>query len=109
MLNTALKYFLAVVNAGSLTVAAQKLHVAPSAVSRMVKKLEDQHQTLLFDRHARGMVLTEAGELLAAYARRAYLESERAHAEIRDLSYIGQKLIKLSANQAFGRELLPRA
>lgn len=108
MLNIALKYFLAVVNAGSLTVAAQKLHVAPSAVSRMVKKLEDQHQTLLFDRHARGMVLTEAGELLAAYARRAYLESERAHAEIRDLSYIGQKLIKLSANQAFGRELLPR-
>lgn len=109
MLNTALKYFLAVVNAGSLTVAAQKLHVAPSAVSRMIKKLEDKHQTSLFDRHARGMVLTEAGELLAAYARRAYLESERAHAEIRDLSYIGQKLIKLSANQAFGRELLPRA
>lgn len=108
MLNTALKYFLQVVNSGSLTVAAQKLHVAPSAVSRMIKKLEDEHQTSLFDRHARGMVLTEAGELLAAYARRASLEAERARSDIRDLSRIGQRLVKMSANQAFGRELLPR-
>jgi DNA-binding transcriptional LysR family regulator len=108
MLNTALIYFLEVVNAGSLTLAAQKLHVAPSAISRMVQKLEEEYQTRLFDRHARGMVLTESGELLAAYARRAYLESERAHSEIRDLSHVGQQLIRLSANQAFGRELLPR-
>lgn|SRR5690606_18970485 len=107
MLNTALKYFLEVVNVGSLTLAAQRLHVAPSAVSRMVRKLEDEHQTPLFDRHTRGMMLTEAGELLAAYARRVHLESERARAEIRDLSYVGKRLIKLSANQAFGRELLP--
>lgn len=108
MLNTALRYFLEVVDSGSLTLAAQKLHVAPSAVSRMVRKLEEEHQTLLFDRHARGMVLTEAGQLLKAYARRASLEAERARAEIRDLNQVGQKLIRISANQAFGRELLPR-
>ncbi len=102
MLNTALRYFLEVVDSGSLTVAAQKLHVAPSAVSRMVRKLEEEHQTLLFDRHARGMVLTEAGQLLKAYARRASLEAERARAEIRDLSEIGQKLIRISANQPSG-------
>ena len=108
MLNTALRYFLEVVDAGSLTLAAQKLHVAPSAVSRMVRKLEDEHQAQLFERHARGMVLTEAGQLLKAYARRASLDAERARAEIRELSQIGQKLIRVSANQAFGRELLPR-
>lgn len=108
MLNTALQYFLGVVDTGSLTGAAQKLHVAPSAVSRMIRKLEEEHQTLLFDRHARGMVLTEAGQLLKAYARRAALESERARTEIRELSQVGQKLIRISANQAFGRELLPR-
>ncbi|CAM3871091.1 LysR family transcriptional regulator [Bordetella flabilis] len=108
MLNTALKYFLEVVNTGSLTVAAQALHVAPSAVSRMIRKLEDEYSTVLFDRHARGMVLTESGELLAAYARRAYLEAERARSDIRDLSQVGQRMVKISANQAFGRDLLPR-
>lgn len=108
MLNTALQYFLEVVNTGSLTGAAQKLHVAPSAVSRMIRKLEEDHKTLLFERRARGMELTEAGELLKAYARRAALDSERARAEIRELSQVGQKLIRISANQAFGRELLPR-
>ena len=105
MLNTALKYFLEVVNTGSVTVAAQKLHVAPSAISRMIKKLEEEHETQLFGRHARGMHLTEAGELLASYARRTHLESERTVADIRDLRRVGPKLLKISANQAFGREL----
>ncbi|ARP83455.1 LysR family transcriptional regulator [Bordetella genomosp. 8] len=108
MLNTALKYFLEVVNNGSLTVAAQALHVAPSAVSRMIRKLEDEYHTVLFDRHARGMVLTESGQLLAAYARRAHLDAERVRSDVRDLSQVGQRLVKISANQAFGRELLPR-
>lgn len=107
MLNTALKYFLEVVNTGSLTEAALKLHVAPSAISRMIRKLEAEHQTHLFERHARGMLMTEAGELLAEYARRTHLEAERARTEIRELTQIGQKLIKISANQAFSAALLP--
>jgi DNA-binding transcriptional LysR family regulator len=107
MLNTALKYFLEIVSSGSLTMAAHKLHVAPSAVSRMVRKLEDEHGMALFERHSRGMVLTEAGRLLASYARRASLESERVRADIRGLHGIEQTLIKVSANQAFANELLP--
>ncbi len=107
MLNTALKYFLEVVNTGSLTEAAQKLHIAPSAISRMIRKLEDEHHTHLFERHARGMLLTEAGELLAAYARRAHLEAERTRTEMSELAHLGQKLIKISANQAFSADLLP--
>jgi len=108
MLNTALKYFLEVVNHGSLTTAAQSLHVAPSAVSRMIRKLEDEYATVLFDRSARGMVLTESGQLMAAYARRAHLDAERARSDVRDLGHVGQRLVKISANQAFGGELLPR-
>lgn len=107
MLNIALKYFLEVVNTGSLTEAGQKLHIAPSAISRMIRKLEDEHCTHLFERHARGMLLTEAGELLAAYARRTHLEAERTRTEMSELAHLGQKLIKVSANQAFSAELLP--
>ena len=67
----AVRYFLEVVRAGSVKDAAQKLNVAPSAVSRQVARLEQELDTLLFDRHARGMVPNAAGELLAAHARRA--------------------------------------
>jgi DNA-binding transcriptional LysR family regulator len=108
MLNTALRYFLEVVNSGSLTEAAHALHVAPSAVSRMIRKLEEEYGTVLFDRNARGMELTESGRLMGAYARRAHLDAERARSDVRDLSKVGQRLVKISANQAFGRELLPR-
>ena len=107
MLNTAIRYFLEVVNCGSMTLAAQNLHVAPSAVSRMVRKLEDEHEVALFERHAKGIVLTEAGRMLADYARRTALDAERARLDISDLKQIGQRLIRISANQAFGKELLP--
>jgi len=107
MLNTAFKYFLEVVNTGSLTVAAQRLHVAPSAVSRMIRKLEDEYEIALFERHGRGMVLTEGGEILATSARRSQLEAERARLDISDLRKVGKRVIRISANQAFGMELLP--
>ncbi|MFC4276228.1 LysR family transcriptional regulator [Achromobacter aloeverae] len=107
MLNTAFRYFLEVVNAGSLTGAALRLHVAPSAVSRMIRKIEDEYDIALFERHGRGMVLTEAGEILATSAKRSQLEAELARTDIGDLRKVGQRLIRISANQAFGMELLP--
>ena len=107
MLNNAIKYFLEVVNCGSMTVAANNLRVAPSAVSRMVRKLEEEHDVALFERHAKGIVLTDAGRLLADYARRTALDAERARLDIGDLKQVGQRLIRVSANQAFGKELLP--
>ncbi|ALM82756.1 LysR family transcriptional regulator [Bordetella sp. N] len=107
MLSTAFRYFLEVVEAGSLTGAALRLHVAPSAVSRMIRKLEDEYDTALFERHGRGMVLTEAGEILATSAKRSQLEAEHARTDITDLRKVGKRLIRISANQAFGMELLP--
>lgn len=107
MLNTAFRYFLAVVEAGSLTGAAWSLHVAPSAVSRMVRKLEEEYGVPLFERHGRGMVMTEAGEILAHSAKRGQLEAEHARMDILDLRKTGTRLIRISANQAFGMDLLP--
>lgn len=64
MLSTMSRYFLAVAEARSVTEAGQRLHVAPSAVSRQVALLEDTMGCALFERQARGMALTEAGERL---------------------------------------------
>ena len=76
---TAVRYFLEVVRTGSVKEAATKLNVAPSAVSRQVARLERELDTLLFDRHARGMVPNAAGELLAAHAKRVQQDLSLIH------------------------------
>ncbi len=69
-----LRIFHAVADAGSLTAAGEFLHLSQSAVSRQIRALEIQLSTTLFHRHARGLILTEQGELLfdatSAMARR---------------------------------------
>lgn len=79
-----LRIFHAVADAGSLTHAGNSLHLSQSAVSRQIRALEESLSTTLFHRHARGLILTEQGELLfdATSAIRKRLES--AEARIRD-------------------------
>ena len=68
LLSLPLRYFLEVARTGSVNQAAQRLHVAASAVSRQLGKLEDSLGVVLFERQARGMALTEAGARLMAHA-----------------------------------------
>ena len=64
-----LKYFDEVVRAGSIRLAAERLHVAPSAVNRRIQDLEEELGLPLFERLPRGMRLTAAGELFVTYVR----------------------------------------
>ena len=107
MISTALRYFLEAVDSGTIAEAAQRLHVAPSAVSRMIRKLEEEHGVTLIERRPRGIVPSEAGTLLAEYGRRVILDSERTRADILELSTAGQRTIRVATNQAFGTELMP--
>jgi DNA-binding transcriptional LysR family regulator len=59
-----LRIFHAAAEAGSFTHAGDALHMSQSAVSRQVSALERELKVALFHRHARGLVLTEQGELL---------------------------------------------
>lgn len=59
-----LRVFHAVAEAGSLTHAGDQLHLSQSAISRQIRGLEEQLSATLFHRHARGLLLTEQGELL---------------------------------------------
>jgi LysR family nitrogen assimilation transcriptional regulator len=65
-----LRYFIAVAEAGSFSAAAERHYVAQSALSRHVKSLEAQLGGELFSRGARGVELTESGELLFRRAKR---------------------------------------
>lgn len=59
-----LRIFHAAAEAGSFTHAGDQLHMSQSAVSRQISALEANLKVTLFHRHARGLVLTEQGELL---------------------------------------------
>jgi DNA-binding transcriptional LysR family regulator len=106
--DTALRYFLEVARSGSLTEASAHLHVAASALSRQIQGLESALGTTLFERHARGMVLTEAGEVLALHARRAQLDAERALDEIGALRGLRAGQVRLATSDAFANEFVPR-
>ena len=102
-----LRYFMEVVHAGSVTEAAARLDVAPSAVSRQIARLERELDTLLFERRARGMSLNAAGELLAAHARRAWLDIERVTEDIHALQGLRIGKVKIVSTEGFAYELLP--
>lgn len=79
-----LRIFHAVADAGSLTHAGDTLHLSQSAVSRQVRALEEALNTTLFHRHARGLILTEQGELLFDATRAMSKRLDAASARIRD-------------------------
>ncbi len=79
-----LRIFHAVADAGSLTHAGDVLHLSQSAVSRQIRSLEDELNATLFHRHARGLILTEQGELLFDATRHMAKRLDAAAARIRD-------------------------
>ncbi|WP_017345952.1 LysR family transcriptional regulator [Pantoea sp. A4] len=106
---TAVLYFLQVVNSGSISEAAARLHVVPSAISRQIARLESELDVSLFERQARGMTLTPAGELLAGYARRTLLDAENVTNEIKARKQESAELIKIACTQGFASHCLPDA
>ena len=99
VISLGLRYFLEVARSGSIAAAGAQ-HVAASAVSRQIAKLEDELGIALFERQARGMALSDAGRQLAAYASAAALEAERVATEIRHRGEQGDVTVRLAAPRA---------
>jgi LysR family nitrogen assimilation transcriptional regulator len=81
-----LRTFLVVAETGSLSRAAGRLRIAQPALSRQIRMLEDEVGAALFHRHARGMALSEAGEILVAHARGALRELDQAKSDLSALA-----------------------
>jgi DNA-binding transcriptional LysR family regulator len=77
-----LRIFHAAAEAGSFTHAADKLHLSQSAISRQVSSLEQDVGVALFNRHARGLILTEQGEILFRTAHDVLMKLENATAQL---------------------------
>ncbi|KMO19626.1 LysR family transcriptional regulator [Methylobacterium indicum] len=107
MQTTALRYFLAVARDGTIAAASARLNVAPSAISRQIANLEAELACLLFERRPRGMVLSQAGELLARHARQVLASAEQVVTEIRELEGLWRGLVRVATTEAFAIDLVP--
>ncbi|WP_152561214.1 LysR family transcriptional regulator [Halomonas salina] len=102
-----LRYFQSVALTGSLSSAAEELHVAVSAVSRQITNLENRLEIKLFDRQPRGMKLTEAGELLLAYSLRNQLEISQVLSEMQGVVKRQKMTIKVACPEGMAWNFLP--
>lgn len=77
-----LRLVTAIADSGSLTRAAELVHLAPSSASHRLTQLEAALGVPLFGRHARGLTPTVAGESLLRHARQVFAQLEQMHADL---------------------------
>ncbi len=111
-----LRYFVAIAEEGSFTRASERLWVAQPALSSQVRRLEAELGIQLFERHARGIAVTPAGELFLERARVVLAAAEAARSTGQDLNagLVGTIRLGIDAGltwdgtalllEAFGRE-----
>ncbi|MEK8052818.1 LysR family transcriptional regulator [Ideonella sp. DXS22W] len=109
LLSMPMRYFAAVADAGSVSRAAQRLHVAGSAVSRQITALEDSLGVRLFQRAQRGMRLTEAGDRLAAHLRVLCTDAAHTLGAVRGLHDEAERSVRIACTEGFAAGLLPQA
>ena len=80
-----LRTLIHVAELGSLSKAADRLRIAQPALSRQVRLLEDELKVRLFERHGRGMVMTEQGRDVLRHAQRVMLELDEIRSVVSDM------------------------
>ncbi|GAA0774921.1 LysR family transcriptional regulator [Roseibium denhamense] len=97
-----LRIFHAAAQAGSFTHAGDSLHMSQSAVSRQVSALELDLGVALFHRHARGLLLTEQGELLFRTASDVMMKLEAVQSSLKDSKEKPSGVLKVTTTVGLG-------
>lgn len=97
-----LRVFHAAAEAGSFTHAAETLHLSQSAISRQVSALEQDVGVPLFHRHARGLVLTEQGELLYRTAHDVLMKLESVKLRLTEAKDRPSGLLRVTTTVGLG-------
>lgn len=101
-----LKYFNAVCTYGTVSGAAESLHIAQPSLSNSIKELENEFGVTLFKRQHRGMVLTEAGEILLKMSLDILERAERTEKMMKDMGK-EKKTLKLGVPPMTGSLIMP--
>ncbi len=97
-----LRIFHAVADAGSFTHAGEALNLSQSAVSRQISTLEESLGLTLFHRHARGLILTEQGEILHNAARDIFDKLAAIESELDDSNQLPEGPLRITVTDFIG-------
>jgi LysR family hydrogen peroxide-inducible transcriptional activator len=104
-----LRYFVATAEAGSVSRAAMRCHVAQPSLSQQLRRLESTLGAELFDRQARGVVLTDAGRALLPRARRILAEVHDVETNLERDVEEGRGVLTVGAIPTMAPYLMPPA
>ena len=99
-------YLYEAVTAGTIRAAADKLNVAPSAISRHITLLEEELSCQLIERHRTGVTVTQAGEIVLRYYRETKSSEESCIAKLSALQGLQLGHIKLVIGEGFVSDLM---
>ena len=102
-----LRLFVAVAEAQNLTRGAARVHLAASSASHRIRLLEEGIGTQLFNRQARGVSLTQAGDALLRHARKVFAQLEQMHADLAPYAAGVRAHVSLWANTHATHTFLP--
>src|SRR5918997_2794399 len=103
-----IRIFCDVADAGSFTRAGDHLGLSQSAVSRQISALEQDLKVPLFHRHARGLILTEQGDLLYQAAREIRTKLDVTRSRFQEANEIPSGELRVNATVGFGATWLAR-
>ncbi len=104
-----LRIFHAVAEAGSFTHAGDALNLSQSAISRQISTLEESLGVTLFHRHARGLLLTEQGELLQKAAKDIFGKLAMIEGQLVDSKQLPEGPLRITTTEFIGASwLAPR-
>jgi LysR family transcriptional activator of nhaA len=98
-----LRYFLTIAQAGTLTKAAERLNVSPSAVSVQVQALEAQLGHDLFERRGRGLLLTETGRMVLERAESIFDAGDELVSAVKGLDGAKRTTVRIGALATLSR------
>jgi DNA-binding transcriptional LysR family regulator len=104
-----LRVFARVMDRGNFSLAASDLGLTPSAVSKLISRLEDRLGVRLLERSTRRLALTPEGETFLARARRIIADIEEAEAEVARVRGAPRGKLRINAGTAFGLHQLAPA
>jgi DNA-binding transcriptional LysR family regulator len=104
-----LRVFVRVMDRGNFSLAAKDLGITPSAVSKLISRLEDRLGVRLLERSTRRLALTPEGETFLSRARRIVADIEEAEAEVARVHGAPRGKLRINAGTAFGLHQLAPA
>jgi len=102
-----LRYFVTVAEVENISLAAHRLRVAQSAVSRQIRLLEDELGVVLLQRSGRGVKLTETGETLRRQAGDLIRQADGIRSDIRNRGNAPAGVLRIGANPSIGDAVFP--